>query len=320
MSSALDQLIAAGTLISADSGEVDKIKIFKPSDATTNPSLINSAARLPEYKHLVDEAVAYAKASGASDMMAVLLDKLAVSFGAEILKHVPGFISTEVDARLSFDTEASLARARRIIKMYEEVGIGKERILIKLASTWECIKAAEVLQREGVQCNMTLLFSFSQAVACADAGATLISPFCGRIMDWYKKSSGKDYTPSEDPGVISISNIYNYYKKYGYNTIVMGASFRNAGEITELAGCDRLTISPALLEQLSKSTESVPVKLSPATAAEACKIEQVHYTEPSFRWALNEDPMATEKLAEGIRNFAADLVKLETFLKPLLEA
>lgn len=245
--------------------------------------------------------------------------QLFVNFGAEILKYVPGYVSTEVDARLSFDVEGSLRRARRLVSMYEELGVPKSRVLIKLAATWEGIQAARVLEAEGTHCNMTLLFSFAQAVACADAGATLISPFVGRIMDWYKKSTGKDFAPADDPGVISVARIYRYYKKHGISTIVMGASFRNIGEVTELAGCDRLTISPALLEQLAKSDAPVAAKLSPASSAAECTDAAVHYDEAAFRWALNEDAMATEKLAEGIRNFGIDIGKLEVFLSPLLE-
>lgn len=241
-----------------------------------------------------------------------------VNFGAEILKYVPGYVSTEVDARLSFDVEGSLRRARRLVSMYEELGIPKSRVLIKLAATWEGIQAARILEAEGTHCNMTLLFSFAQAVACADAGATLISPFVGRIMDWHKKATGKDFTPADDPGVVSVSRIYRYYKKHGIATIVMGASFRNVGEVTELAGCDRLTISPALLEQLAKSDAPVAAKLSPVGSAAECTDAAVHYDEAAFRWALNEDAMATEKLAEGIRNFGIDIGKLEAFLAPLL--
>jgi transaldolase len=344
MATSLEQLRATGTVIVADSGEIEKIKVLKPTDATTNPSLVFAAARLPEYKPLVDDAVAYGKKHGVkgAELMELVLDKICVNFGAEILKHVPGYVSTEVDARLSFDTEASVRRARRLIALYGELGVPRERVLIKLASTWEGIAAARILEAEGTHCNLTLLFSFAQAVACADAGATLISPFgaffrfhvscpdepfahippvpwaVGRIMDWHKKASGRDYSPAEDPGVQSVTRIYRYYKKYGVRTIVMGASFRNTGEITELAGCDRLTISPALLEQLAKSDAAVPVKLSPASAAD-CHEDRVSFDEKAFRWALNEDAMATEKLSEGIRNFAADIRKLEDLLKPLLD-
>jgi transaldolase len=309
-----------------------QIKQYTPTDATTNPSLINSAARLPEYAALVDEAIAYAKAhagenASEQDLMELLLDRISVNFGAEILKFVPGYVSTEVDARASFDAQASLKRAHRIIDMYEkDKGIPRDRILIKLATTWEGIQAARVLEGEGIRCNMTLLFSFAQAVGAAEAGATLISPFVGRIMDWYKaKNGGKDFAAPEDPGVLSVSRIYNHYKACGYKTIVMGASFRNVGEILELAGCDRLTISPALLQQLSTMApeEGFAPRLTaagaPAAAAAAGVGTKTALTEAEFRWQLNEDPMATEKLAEGIRNFAADIVKLETFLKPLLQ-
>lgn len=238
-----------------------------------------------------------------------------MNFGAEITKIVPGYVSTEVDARLSFDTSATVEKARRIIDLYKEVGIDKSRILVKIASTWEGIKAAEILEKEGITCNMTLIFSIAQAIACAEAGATLISPFVGRIMDWYKKDLGVDgFTPQEDPGVKSVSSIYNYYKKFGYNTIVMGASFRNIDEITELAGCDRLTIAPKFLEDLSASEETITKKLD-ATSAASMDIKKIDMDEKTFRWMMNEDPMATEKLAEGIRNFAADIVKLEEVVK-----
>lgn len=321
--SSLEQLKATGTLVVADSGEIDKVKAFKPQDATTNPSLINAAARLPEYKHVVEEAVAYVKEQKLSDKkeeMELLLDVLSASFGAAISAHVPGYVSTEVDARLSFDTDKSVARARRIIDLYAKKGIGKDRVLIKLASTWEGIQAAKILESEGIHCNLTLLFAFCQAIAAADAGATLISPFVGRILDWHKKTApaGTDFEGAKDPGVKSVTAIYRHYKAHGYKTIVMGASFRTTSEILELAGCDRLTISPALLEKLSAMTDAVPVKLS-AADAQAAKAEmpEVHYDEAAFRWALNEDAMATEKLAEGVRNFAADLVKLEAFLTPM---
>lgn len=332
--SALDKLKASGTLVVADTGEIEKIKQYKPTDATTNPSLIYAAARMPEYAHLVEEAVNYAKASGAvgSDRLELALDRIAVNFGAEILQYVPGYVSTEVDARASFDAQASLKRARRIIDMYEkDKGISRDRILIKLATTWEGIQAAEVLEKEGVRCNMTLLFSFAQAIGAAEANATLISPFVGRIMDWYKaKNNGKDFAPQDDPGVHSVTKIYNHYKSCGYKTIVMGASFRNTGEIIELAGCDRLTISPALLQQLSEmSGDAVSAKLTAEKAAAAAAEvgassdvlpvgRKVKLSEAEFRWHLNQDPMGTEKLAEGIRNFAADIVKLEDILKPML--
>lgn len=247
-------------------------------------------------------------------------DKLAVAFGTEITKIVPGYVSTEVDARLSFDTEATIQKARDLIKLYEEVGIKKERILIKIAATYEGIQAAKVLEKEGITCNLTLIFSIAQAIACADAGCTLISPFVGRIMDWYKRSKGVDkFEPSEDPGVMSVTAIYNYYKKFGYETIVMGASFRNSGEILELAGCDRLTISPQLLEELTNSTDDVPQKLDASKAADM-DIPKVEMTESTFRWMMNEDAMATEKLAEGIRGFAADIVKLEEIVQAKINA
>jgi len=273
----------------------------------------------------VADAIAYGRAmagGGAEqERLALVMDKLAVNFGCEILKLVPGYVSTELDARLSFDTARSLARARRIVALYAERGIGTDRVLVKLASTWESIRAAEVLEREGIKTNMTLLFSFAQAVACADAGATLISPFVGRILDWHKKQSGKDFTPDADPGVISVSQIFNHYKRHEYKTIVMGASFRSPGEVLALAGCDRLTISPAILAQLAAMTEPAPVRLSAAGAAAAGAAgAKVHFDEAAFRWALNEDAMATEKLAEGIRAFAADLVKLEDYLKPMIAA
>jgi transaldolase len=279
---------------------------------------------MEEYKPLVQSAIDYAKAHRKDgmtdrDVMDLVVDKCAVNFGCEIVKIVPGYVSTEVDARLSFDAEANIARARRIIGLYEEAGVGRDRILIKLASTWEGIKAAEVLEKEGIHCNMTLMFNFAQAVAAAEAGATLISPFVGRILDWHKKASGRDsYPAAEDPGVVSVSTIYNYYKKYGYGTIVMGASFRNVDEITELAGCDRLTIAPALLDKLAESDAEVPRKLSPETAAEAYSGGKVSYSENDFRWELNQDAMATEKLSEGIRNFAKDIVKFEEMVETMM--
>jgi len=304
----------------ADTGDFAKIAAFAPQDATTNPSLINAAARLPQYKALVDDAILHGKSVEPSERVALTLDKLAVNFGLEILKIIPGYISTEIDARLSFDTEASIARARRIISLYAEKGVGKDRVLIKMASTWEGIRAAETLEKEGIHTNMTLLFNFAQAVAAADAGATLISPFVGRILDWHKKSSGKDFDPENDPGVISVRKIYNHYKAHGYSTIVMGASFRSAGEVLALSGCDRLTISPAILSTLQEMTDLVPIHLSVEGAKNvAGATAKVSFTEATFRWAMNEDAMATEKLAEGIRGFAADLVKLEEFLKPLME-
>eukprot|EP00544_Gedaniella_sp_CCMP2646_P008679 CAMPEP_0202484328 /NCGR_PEP_ID=MMETSP1361-20130828/3424_1 /ASSEMBLY_ACC=CAM_ASM_000849 /TAXON_ID=210615 /ORGANISM="Staurosira complex sp., Strain CCMP2646" /LENGTH=312 /DNA_ID=CAMNT_0049112931 /DNA_START=42 /DNA_END=980 /DNA_ORIENTATION=+ len=298
------------TIVVADTGEVDAIKRLKPQDATTNPSLIFKAAGMPQYAKFIDDAIAYGKGD-----LDKTMDKLAVNFGAEITKIVPGYVSTEVDARISFDTDAIIEKARSLIAMYKEVGIDKSRILIKVAATWEGIQAAKVLEKEGITCNMTLIFSIAQAVACAEVDATLISPFVGRIMDWYKKSEGVDgFKPEEDPGVQSVSAIYNYYKKYGYNTIVMGASFRNKEEIIQLTGCDRLTISPALLDELEASEEPIHLKLD-STVSAAMDIEKIEMDEKKFRWMMNEDAMATEKLAEGIRNFAADTVKLENVVK-----
>ncbi|EED94897.1 transaldolase [Thalassiosira pseudonana CCMP1335] len=314
MASQVEQLKKLTTVV-ADTGDFNAIKKYEPQDATTNPSLIYKAAVMPEYASIVDDAVAYGKGD-----LALTMDKLAVAFGTEITKIVPGYVSTEVDARLSFDTEATIQKARDLIKLYEEVGIKKERILIKIAATYEGIQAAKVLEKEGITCNLTLIFSIAQAIACADAGCTLISPFVGRIMDWYKRSKGVDkFEPSEDPGVMSVTAIYNYYKKFGYETIVMGASFRNSGEILELAGCDRLTISPQLLEELTNSTDDVPQKLDASKAAEM-DIPKVEMTESTFRWMMNEDAMATEKLAEGIRGFAADIVKLEEIVQAKINA
>jgi len=298
------------TIVVADTGDVEAIKRVKPQDATTNPSLIFKAATMPQYASLVEEAIAYGK----GDIVTVM-DKLAVNFGIEITKIVPGYVSTEVDARLSFDTEATLEKARKLIGLYKEAGVDKSRILIKVAATWEGIKAAEILEKEGIACNLTLIFSIAQAIACAEANCTLISPFVGRIMDWYKQSEGvSGYTQENDPGVKSVTAIYNYYKKYGYNTIVMGASFRNTDEILGLAGCDRLTISPPLLDELAASTVPVVKKLD-ASSASSLDIAKIDMNEKAFRWMMNEDPMATEKLAEGIRNFAADIVKLEEIVK-----
>lgn len=298
------------TVVVADTGDFASMKQFAPRDATTNPSLILKAAGMADYAWIVDKAVKDAPAS--ADLGAVI-DGLLVLFGSEILKIVPGRVSTEVDARLSFDTAATIAKAREIIARYEKAGVGRERVLIKIASTWEGIKAAEQLQKEKINCNLTLLFSFAQAVACAEARVQLISPFVGRILDWYKKSTGKDYAPAEDPGVKSVTEIYTYYKKFGYATEVMGASFRNTGEIVELAGCDLLTISPQLLGDLAKSNTPIVRKLDPAVAKHAT-FAKVSFDEKSFRFALNEDAMATEKTAEGIRQFSADIVKLEQLL------
>ncbi len=299
------------TKVVADTGDFDNIKDFKPQDATTNPSLILKAAGMPGYARFVDRAV---KDAGKGASVAMTMDRLLVLFGTEILKIVPGRVSTEVDARVSFDREASMAKAREIVALYEKNGVPRERVLIKLASTWEGIKAAEQLQKEKINCNLTLLFSFPQAVACAEAKVQLISPFVGRILDWYKKSTGKDYAPVDDPGVRSVAQIYAYYKKFGHATEVMGASFRNKGEILELAGCDLLTISPALMAELAGSNEPVARKLDPHAPPDA-KIERVSFDEKGFRWALNEDQMATEKLSDGIRVFAADVLKLEELIR-----
>ena len=306
----LDQL-KQFTKVVADTGDFASMKEYAPQDATTNPSLILKAAAMPGYAPLLDQAV---KDAGAAASLDKVIDQLLVLFGREILKIVPGRVSTEVDARLSFDRDGSIAKAREIIGLYEKAGIPRERILIKLASTWEGIKAAELLQKEKINCNLTLLFSFAQAVACAEAGVRLISPFVGRILDWHKKSTGQDYAPAADPGVKSVTEIYTYYKKFGHTTEVMGASFRNKGEITELAGCDLLTISPALLGELKASTEPLVRKLDPA-AARGADLPKVTFDEKGFRFAFNEDAMATEKTAEGIRVFATDIRKLEQLIR-----
>ena len=309
MSTQLDQLKQFTTVV-ADTGDFASLKQFAPRDATTNPSLIFKAAQMPEYQFLIDKAIAdnKAKASG-KDLLALVMDDLLVLFGTEILKIVPGRVSTETDAIMAFDTEALVAKGRRFIELYKEQGIPRERILVKIASTWEGIRAAEILQREGINCNLTLLFSLAQAIACAEAKAKLISPFVGRIMDWYKAKEKKDFAPAEDPGVISVKEIYSYYKKFGYTTEVMGASFRNVGEIQELAGCDLLTISPNLLAELQKSSAPLTRKLSPEIARDS-KIEKIPLDEKKFRWMFNESAMATEKTAEGIRLFNADAQKL----------
>lgn len=315
--SALEQLKEKTTVV-ADTGDFEAMKQFKPTDATTNPSLIFAAAKMPAYQNLIDEAVTWAKQQGGKEqeVVAHAMDKVCVNFGAEILKIIPGRVSTEVDARLSFDTEAMVQKAKTLIKLYEEAGISKERILIKLASTWEGVQAARILESQfGIHCNMTLIFNFYQAVACADAKATLISPFVGRILDWFVANTDKKtYESLEDPGVVSVTRIYNYYKKFGLKTVVMGASFRNTGEILGLAGCDLLTISPGLLDKLSQSAESVVPRLSVANA-KASSENKVTVTEQVFRWQMNEDQMATDKLSEGIRKFAADAIKLEAVLK-----
>ncbi|MBN6078320.1 transaldolase [Aggregatibacter actinomycetemcomitans] len=302
------------TAVVADTGDIDAIRQYKPEDATTNPSLILSAAALPQYATLIDEAITYGKqkSQDKSQQLIDAEDKLAVSIGLEILKLVPGRVSTEVDARLSYDTEATIAKARKLIALYEAAGINKNRILIKIASTWQGIRAAEILEKEGINCNLTLLFSEAQARACAEASVYLISPFVGRILDWYKANSDKkEYAPAEDPGVISVTKIYNYYKQYGYKTVVMGASFRNVGEIIELAGCDRLTIAPPLLKILHETPNAVVRKLD---FQGEVKAKPQPLTEAEFYWQHNSDAMAVEKLAEGIRKFAVDQGKLEEML------
>ena len=308
------------TQVVADTGDFASIEAYKPVDATTNPSLIYAASQDAKYKHLIDNAIEFARkaSSDRSAQLSKAMDKLAVNFGLEILRIVPGRVSTEVDARLSFDTEATVKKAREIIGLYEDAGITRERILIKIASTWEGIKAAEIVEKEGIHCNLTLLFSQVQAIACAEAGVRLISPFVGRILDWHKKDRGvADIPATEDPGVISVRNIFNYYKKHGYATQVMGASFRNTGEICELAGCDLLTISPALLKELEQAEGTLEKKLD-TEAAVKMDIEKISPDEKTFRWLMNEDAMATEKLAEGIRNFTKDLIKLENQIVGLL--
>ncbi len=307
----LDQLKQHTTVV-ADTGDFETMRAYKPQDATTNPSLILAASQKAEYKPLVDKALADHKGSSLSGAKLAdpIIDSILVNFGIEILKIVPGRVSTETDARLSFDTQGSIDKAHQIIGLYEKNGISRERVLIKIASTWEGIKAAEVLQKEGINCNLTLLFSLAQAVACAEGGIRLISPFVGRILDWYKKSTGKDYAPAEDPGVKSVTEIYNYYKHFDYTTEVMGASFRNKGEILELCGCDLLTISPALLGELAGSEDVIQPKLNAANA-KSLKIDRIKMDEKSFRWLFNEDPMAVDKTAEGIRKFGEDIVKLE---------
>ena len=313
MSSKLEQLKTM-TEVVADTGDIEAIERFKPTDATTNPSLLLKAAQLPQYAGLVSDAKSWAQQQGGTgaEVIANCSDKLAVLIGAEILKIIPGRVSTEVDSRLSFDTEATIAKAQRLIDFYAQAGIDKERVLIKIAATWEGIKAAEILEQQGINCNLTLLFGFAQAAACAEAGVFLISPFVGRILDWYKAKTGSDYKAEFDPGVISVSKIYNFFKQHDYKTVVMGASFRNTGEIEQLAGCDRLTISPALLESLSEDGDQLLRKLSPENTVEL--IAKPGNSEQSFRWAMNEDAMATEKLAEGIRNFTVDQIKLEQLL------
>ncbi|CEJ86421.1 Putative Transaldolase [[Torrubiella] hemipterigena] len=322
MSNSLEQLKAAGTVVVCDSGDFATIGKYKPQDATTNPSLILAASKKAEYAALIDNAIQYAKGKGGSvdEQVDNALDRLLVEFGKQILQIIPGKVSTEVDARLSFDTKASVDKALQIIELYKQEGIDKERILIKIASTWEGIKAAEILQRDHkINCNLTLMFSLPQAIAAAEADAFLISPFVGRILDWYKAAKKEEYTKETDPGVASVKSIFNYYKKFGYKTIVMGASFRNTGEITELAGCDYLTISPNLLEDLMNSSEAVPQKLD-ASQASSQNIERKSYIsdEALFRFDFNEEQMAVEKLREGISKFNADAVTLKNILKEKL--
>jgi transaldolase len=312
--SQLDQ-IKKFTKVVADTGDFESIKDFKPQDATTNPSLIYAATQKPQYLHLLEEVIADRKKTGLTGAAQIedIIDHLLVKFGCEILKIVPGRVSTETDARYSFDTEGSISKARQLIKLYEERGIGRERVLIKIASTWEGINAAEKLQKEGIKCNLTLMFSLPQAVRCAEAKVQLISPFVGRIYDWYKAANKRDYAGAEDPGVISVKEIYTYYKKFGCETEVMGASFRNVGQILELVGCDALTISPELMKELSESCEPVEPKLKPEKAKKS-DVPRLELDEKKFRYLVNDDAMATEKTAEGIRKFAADVVKLEKFV------
>lgn len=323
MSSSLDQLKNA-TVVVIDTGEFSLIKEFQPQDATTNPSLIYKAVVKEEYAALLDEAIAYAKKArpdaSVAELTELVMDKLYCDFGAKILEHVQGRVSTEIDARLSFDTDATIRRCLGLAKLYDELGVDwRNRVLFKIASTWEGIQAARVLEQFGYKCNLTLLFSFAQAVACADANVTLISPFVGRITDFYKKETGKnwDSDASEDPGVLSVRSIYDYYKKFGYKTIVMGASFRNVNQLKELAGCDYLTISPALLKELSEMKDDVPTKLN-EEAAKKSDVEKVAMDEKAFRWMMSQDACATTKLAEGIRGFSADIVSLENMVREKL--
>ncbi|MDB6082002.1 MAG: transaldolase [Chlamydiia bacterium] len=317
MPNQLEQLKSMTTVVS-DTGDIEAIAAYRPTDATTNPTLILQAAQKPEYRSLIEKAIADTKqttTASKEEHKNLLLDHVFVNFGLAILKLIPGRVSTEVDAHISFDTKKSVERARSLVQLYEKAGIPKERILIKLATTWEGIRAAEILEMEGTHCNMTLLFSLPQAIACAEAKATLISPFVGRILDWYKKNDGvASYPPAQDPGVVSVRAIYNYYKKFDLKTQVMGASFRSKDEITELAGCDLLTIAPKLLEELQSSSEPLVRKLVPETARNE-SIERLQLNESAFRYLFNENPMAVDKLAEGIRNFAKDFNKLEEYIK-----
>jgi transaldolase len=317
------EALRAVTVVVADTGDIQSIEQFKPQDATTNPSLITAAAQMPEYQDIVDQTLLKAQkdaGSGASQAQVVSLafDRLAVSFGLKILQIIPGRVSTEVDARLSYDTDATVAKARDLIAQYKAAGISKERVLIKIASTWQGIKAGEILEKEGIHCNLTLLFGLHQAIACAESGITLISPFVGRILDWYKKDTGRDsYPAAEDPGVLSVTTIYNYYKKFGYKTEVMGASFRNIGEITELAGCDLLTISPGLLTELQNTVAELPRKLDPAKVA-GLSIAKISLDQATFDQMHNGDRMASDKLAEGIDGFTKALISLEKLLSERL--
>lgn len=304
------------TVVVSDTGEIEAIKQYRPTDATTNPSLILAATLNPTYQYLIDDAIAYGKTQN-KNQLANTLDKIFVNFGLEILKIIPGRVSTEVDARLSFDIQGSIDKARHLIQLYEQAGINRDRVLIKLASTWEGIQAAKILEKEKIHCNMTLLFSLPQAIACADVGVTLISPFVGRILDWFKKNEPKEYKAHEDPGVVSVTQIYQYYKTLGYKTQIMGASFRNKEEILELAGCDLLTIAPKLLEELKQAEETILCKLTPQASLKQ-SIDRINIDEKTFRWLLCDNAMASDKLYEGIRNFSKDIIKLESLLKKSL--
>lgn len=316
MANKLEQLKSMTTVV-ADTGDIDSIRRFKPQDATTNPSLLLQAAQLEVYRPLLQESLTWAESLGSnsSQKYANAVDYLAVKVGTEITSVIPGYISTEVDARLSFDTSATLQKARRLIQLYEQNGVSKDRVLIKIAATWEGIEAAKILELEGIHCNLTLIFGFAQAVACAEARVTLISPFVGRILDWHRASSGNEFAPELDPGVLSVKEIYRYFKNHRFATIIMGASFRNTGEIEQLAGCDRLTISPSLMAELEQDETPLTRRLDPKTSQE--NLNRIEMTEKYFRWRMNENAMATEKLADGIRRFAEDQVKLEVLLEQL---
>jgi transaldolase len=323
MSKNLLEQLRERTIVVADTGDIEAIEAFKPQDATTNPSLITAAAQMPQYQGILDDTLRQARQelglnAEPSEVVALAFDRLAIAFGTKILQIIPGRVSTEVDARLSFDTDATIAKARYLISQYEAAGFSRDRILIKIASTWEGIRAAEILEKEGIHCNLTLLFGFHQAVACAEAGVTLISPFVGRILDWYRQKTGKTYSGAEDPGVLSVTKIYNYYKKFGYKTEVMGASFRNIEEIQELAGCDLLTISPKLLEQLQETEKELPIKLSVEKANQE-QIEKISLDKETFDTMHAADAMASEKLAEGIDGFTKALEALELLLKERLQ-